>query len=116
MRIGEFEPNESGLIWVRQVPEEGTTITMRRGPDEVILSISPSVITYDHHLNKRITASIYFEIAAKYAEKVGGEIRQLGRIYTCWSNLPQVMASYPSQPLKDWSTICHGFREAITGE
>jgi hypothetical protein len=106
------------LRWERAVAEEGATVTVHVIKDALELSISPAISVFHHHLGKRITAGIYFEIAARYAEKVGGVIVQRATVEGCTSGETTkelLLASYPSMPLS-FDRICNGFRETILGE
>ena len=81
------------------------------------ISISPSISVYSHHEHKRIAASICFEIAAKYAEKVGGEVIQRGAVAGCrpiGQSGDLLLARYPVEPL-DWEHVCGGFRAVLLG-
>lgn len=125
LTIGQFRPvffapdrPEQALRWERVVAEEGATVTVHVVKDALELSISPAISVFDHHLGKRITAGIYFEIAARYAEKVGGVIVQRATVEGCTAGETTkelLLASYPSMPLS-FDRICAGFRETILGE
>jgi hypothetical protein len=80
------------------------------------LELSPSVSQYAHHADKRVSSGVYFEIAAKYAEKVGGVITQLSNVSGCTEGgvSEHILAQYPEQPLR-WEQVCPGFRETILG-
>jgi hypothetical protein len=121
LRIGHFMPRpgcqeEGGLplVWVRPIEEEGTVVTVSLSSGVFDLTISPSISSFDHHLGKRITAGVYFEIGAKYAEKVGGEIVQRATVIGCKSSEDSglVVARYPSMPMS-FERICHGFQSVL---
>ncbi|HWC31162.1 MAG TPA: hypothetical protein VG845_13865 [Dehalococcoidia bacterium] len=121
LRIGQFTPRpgcleEDGLplTWIRPVTEEGTVVTVSLSGGVFDLTISPSISTFDHHLGKRITASLYFELGAKYAEKVGGEIVQRATVIGCKSTegAGLVIARYPSMPMS-FERVCHGFQAVL---
>ncbi len=122
LTIGQFypkgsPPREAGvpLTWQRIIPEEGTVVTVSLTDGAFDLTISPSISRFDHHLGKRITAGVYFEISARYAEKVEGEIIQRATVIGCketdqGSGL--IIARYPSMPLS-FDRICHGFQSVL---
>jgi hypothetical protein len=86
LRMGMFSPtDELGLNWRRYILEEGTNVNAILLPDygALRLELSPAVSAYSHHADKRIAGGVYFEIAAKYAEKVGGLITQLSNVPGC---------------------------------
>lgn len=121
LQIGRFTPRpgcavEGGvpLTWFRPVDEEGTLVTVSLSGGVFDLTISPSISSFDHHLGKRITASLYFEIGAKYAEKVGGEIVQRATVVGCKSDegAGLIVARYPSMPLT-FDRVCHGFQAVL---
>jgi hypothetical protein len=79
------------------------------------LNISPAISVFAHHYGKRIAASVYFEIAARYAEKVGGEIVQRATVAGCKGvHAPPelVIARYPAMPMS-FERICPGFRAVL---
>jgi hypothetical protein len=106
------------LTWERRFPEEGSLVTVSLTDQALCLSISPPISIYAHHIGKRVAASVLFEIAAKYAEKVGGEVVQRGVVSGC-KVMGQpgdvVLAHYPSDPLM-FDHICPGFQAVILGE
>ena len=114
LEVGQFRL-ESG-VWRRWIEEERCHVTARMGDTYLSLSIEPTISMDSHHDGKRITAGVYFEIAAKYAEKVGGTITQHSNIGACrqGGSGELVLAEYPSSPL-DWSKICNGFQRVILG-
>jgi len=125
LTIGQFKPvyfapdqPDLAVRWERAVPEEGAIVTVHVIKDALELSISPAISSFDHHAGKRIAAGIYFEIAARYAEKVGGIVIQRATVEGCTmgeSTKELLLASYPSMPLS-FDRICNGFRETILGE
>lgn len=124
LTIGMFEPvyflpgrPDIAVNWERLVPEEGCIVRASITSESLDLNISPAISSYGHHANKRITASLYFEIAAKYAEKVGGEIIQRATVVGCkHSYQPQdlVIGHYPSSPLS-FTKVCPGFQAVLLG-
>jgi len=125
LTIGGFEPvyfdprhPDLATRWEREVPEEGTTVTVHVLDDGIELSISPAISHYDHHMDKRLAAGIYFEIAARYAEKVGGTVIQRATVEGCTSGQGTkelLLATYPTMPL-NFNRICDGFQETFLGE
>lgn len=121
LTIGQFQPLGSlpgqAVRWERQVPEEGAVVTAVLTGDSLELSIAPSISTFAHHAGKRIAAGIYFEIAAKYAEKVDGVIRQRATVEGCKLNGTQelLLARYPEMPLS-FDRVCAGFRLALLAD
>lgn len=127
--IGQFEPIYwlpgrdykdpiQAVNWERVIPEEGTIVRASITNESLDLNISPAISTYSHHYGKRITAGVYFEIAAKYAERVDGQMIQRATVVGCKpsnSNMELIIASYPLLPL-DYSKICPGFQAVILGD
>ena len=118
LKIGLFHQTINLDQWERSVEEENTIVRAILGADanSLRLELSPSISHYDHHAEKRISGGIYFEIAAKYAEKVGGEIKQLSNVVGCveGGSAEHLLGSYPSHPLM-WEKVCPGFRAVILG-
>jgi hypothetical protein len=122
LTIGQFSPKpasaeEAGipLSWQRYVEEEDAIVSVSLAGGVFDISISPSISAYEHHLGKRITAGVYFEISARYAEKVGGEILQRATVIGCKesaSSAGLVIARYPSMPMT-FDRICHGFQAVL---
>ncbi len=115
--VGMFTPvYTDGKEYGRSIPEEGTRVTATIQDDALHLQISPTISMMSHHSNKRIAASVYFEIAAKYAEKVDGTVTQMSNIGACVADgvSSKVLAVYPDSPL-DWGKICVGFAEVLAG-
>lgn len=123
LSIGQFHPKTDAQLfnsvptsWQRLIPEEGYIVTVTLDKNNFDLTISPSISTYDHHLGKRITASVYFEIASKYAEKVGGEIIQRATVVGCkdTDSAGLLVARYPSMPMS-FDRVCLGFQDVLIG-
>jgi hypothetical protein len=121
LRVGQFHPkpgtptdNGVPLAWARHIGEENTIVTVSLAGGAFDLTISPSISSFDHHLGKRLTAGVYFEISAKYAEKVDGEIVQRATVVGCKNvdGSGLVIARYPSMPLS-FDRICHGFQSVL---
>ena len=125
LTIGQFQPvyyspdrPDLATRWERQVPEEGATVTAHVVNDGIELSISPAISHYEHHMGKRLAAGIYFEIAARYAEKVGGTVVQRATVEGCTSGQGSkelLLAAYPTMPL-NFERVCNGFQASILGE
>jgi hypothetical protein len=122
LAIGQFSPKdacleEAGvpLTWQRYIEEEDSVVVVSLAGGVFDLSISPSINSFDQHLGKRITAGVYFEISARYAEKVGGEIVQRATVTGCKESAGAaglVIARYPSMPMT-FDRICHGFQSVL---
>ena len=119
LATGLFTPSiAAGVsVWERLIAEEGASVNASFGDDALNLSLSPAISTYDHHAGKRIAAGVYFEIAAKYAEKVGGTIVQLSNVVGCQADGTRqlLLAEYPLVPL-EFKRICNGFKAVLLGE
>jgi hypothetical protein len=125
LTIGRFQPvywrpnqPEVAVNWERAVPDEGAVVTASISGESLDLNISPAISAYAHHFGKRVAAGVYFEIAAKYAEKVSGEIIQRATVAGCKPDDQSqglLLARYPSMPL-DYERVCPGFRAVILGE
>ncbi len=104
----------TAVYWERAIPEEGTVVKAEIHQDVLSISISPAVSIYEHHHGKRITAGVYLEIAAKYAEKVGGEITQHATVPGCIDDgkKDRLLAQYPGMPLQ-FSQVCRGFQSVF---
>ena len=113
LAVGQFHP-VNGNYWQRNIPEEGTEVGAQLRPDSNLLqlNIQPAVSTYLQHAEKRLAASVYFEIAAKYAEKVNGTIVQYANVTGCLDPLrtERRLAAYPHEPLL-FVHVCPGFQE-----
>ena len=124
LTVGQFRPTftraEDGLAvtWERAIPEEGAVVSASIANDALELSILPAISVFAHHAGKRLAAGVYFEIAARYAEKVGGVIVQKATVQGCTDGPPAqelVLARYPEMPLS-FDRVCPGFRAVILGE
>lgn len=125
LQVGLFRPTywppsnpQYAVTWERAVPEEGALVSISIANDALELSILPAISVYAHHAGKRRTAGVYFEIAARYAEKVGGIIIQKATVAGCTDGPPSqelLLARYPEVPLS-FERICPGFRAVILGE
>lgn len=122
---GQFE-EVNDTTWIRKVAEEMTTVQAQfephhlgtngiDTPGQLTVSILPAVSAYHHHQGKRHAAGIMLEIAAKYAEKVGGLVTQHANIMECreGGEVARVLARYPLQHM-DFSAICKGWQEEFT--
>lgn len=112
----EMDAQDVPASWVREIPEEGCRVTVNLVSNKFEAKISPAISAADHHIGKRITAGVYFEIAAKYAEKIDGEIKQLSTVTLCrppeGSESSLLLAHYPELPM-DFSRICVGFQSVM---
>jgi hypothetical protein len=125
LTIGQFVPASipsDGLevprFWKRDIPEENATVNVSLTGGCFEISIAPSISNFDHHLGKRITAGVYFEISAKYAEKVGGEIIQRATVVGCKlsdQGTGLVIARYPSMPMS-FERVCAGFQQVLLND
>ena len=121
LTVGQFVPQgdpAAAVTWRREVPEEGCNVTVTLAGNEFQASITPSISHYTHHAGKRVTGGIYFEICAKYAEKVDGTVTQKSNVQGCAdpdTHFSQhVLAVYPHMPLS-WDRACNGFQSVILG-
>lgn len=121
LAIGQFA-NDSAILgddyWHRDILSEGTTVKADISGDQFTLALSPTVSSMDGHEHKREAASVMFEIAARYAEKVNGVIRQTSiNVSECMTeNMgSRTLAVYPSTRF-DFKMLCAGFRKAFMGE
>lgn len=122
LEVGLFKPvywhpgrSDLPVNWERVIPEEGTVVKASISDQSLELNLAPAISVYGHHFGKRIAASVYFEIAAKYAEKVGGEIVQRATVVGCKDReygQQLVLARYPHMPMK-WERVCRGFRTVL---
>lgn len=122
LTVGQFKPAmvdpdapDIARTWRREIPEEDATVTVSIAGGSFEINITPSISCFEHHIGKRVTASVYFEIAAKYAEKVGGEIVQRATVVGCKTpeqGLGLVVARYPHQPM-DFTRVCAGFQSVL---
>lgn len=121
LEIGMFKPtykaesSDFPTLWERRIDEENSRVTVSLAGQSFEINITPSISAYEQHAGKRITAGVYFEIAAKYAEKVGGEIIQRATVMGCRlenEDSALLLASYPSIPLM-YDRICNGFKAVL---
>lgn len=119
LTIGQFKPvgtPEHAMTWQREIPEEGATVwaTIKTVDNSLELSIGPAISAYEHHAMKRLAAGVYFEIAAKYAEKVSGIVTQRATVAGCRTDAGYgsdlMLAAYPNMPLS-FERVCRGFQE-----
>jgi hypothetical protein len=103
------------IEYSREILEEKCKVVARINPEDLSLSLDPAVSMYDQHHGKRRAASVFLEIAAKYAEKCDGKILQLSNVGLCIVDGIRVreLAQYPNQPL-DFSLLCQGWQEVFT--
>lgn len=121
LMVGQFKPTAwspeaEPVAWERLVPEESSSVVASFVNGSLDLSLVPAICIYTQHANKRIAASIYFEIAARYAEKVGGEVLQKATVPECRpvGGHGLVIARYPSLPLT-FENVCRGFQSVLAG-
>lgn len=115
LTIGQFYPtHENRNYWERPIPEENCTVTAELEMDSLVLRISPAIADHEGHHGKRITAGVYFEIAQRYSEKIGGgRIIQLSNVGQCVVNGVSVhVLAEPGEALV-YERICPGFREVL---
>jgi hypothetical protein len=120
--VGLFKPvywspgrPETAVNWEREIDSEGTVVHAALRDGSLELNLAPAISVFSQHHGKRIAASVYFEIAAKYAEKVGGTIIQRATVVGCKpSGSPQelILAEYPAMPM-NFDRICPGFRAVL---
>jgi hypothetical protein len=121
LTIGRFQPtiwsaHEEPVCWERAVPEEQARVVASLVNGSLELSLTPAICSFVQHQNKRVAASIYFEIAAKYAEKVGGEVLQKATVSECRpvGGHGLIIARYPGLPLT-FDNVCRGFQSVLIG-
>ena len=113
LRIGLFVPDTTAY-W-RRTLEDGLMVTAYAADDALILSLSPSVASWDGHAEKRVAASCMFEMATRYAEKVNGTIIQAGiTVPLCQTEgtHTRTLAVYPETRF-DYKMLCPGWRAAF---
>lgn len=124
LTVGLFKPtywngqSKVAVNWERHIEAEGTAVHAAFRDGSLELNLAPAISVYSQHSGKRIAASVYFEIAARYAEKVAGTIVQRATVVGCKAGgQPQelVLAEYPGQPMS-FDRICAGFRAVLQGE
>lgn len=116
LAVGLFTKN-AGSGWSREIPEENTRVSAYLSGDALELSLTPSVSSMEGHHHKRIAAGVMYEIAARYAERVDGQIKQTGiNVAECMAEgIPaRVIAQYPEKRL-DFDRLCPGWRDVFTG-
>jgi len=118
--LGDLQLTQRSIIsglWERAIAEEGSRVKARIDADALRLWCVPVIHHYAQHAQRRMAASVYFEVAAKYAEKVHGTITQHQNVAGCTADGTRslVVARYPNLPLR-WDRICAGFREALLGD
>jgi hypothetical protein len=117
LQIGQFKPADPATAWERHIPEEGCQVRASLDFGGLSLNIYPTISTFEAHLGKRIAAGVFFEIAAKYAEKVGGEIVQLSTVTGCRveaGSAQLLVARYPDVPMS-FDRVCAGFQAVFLG-
>jgi hypothetical protein len=124
LEVGLFRPvywlpGEPDLAanWERAIPEEGAVVNASLLDGALELNISPAISLFSHHHGKRLAASVYFEIAARYAEKVGGEVIQRATVLGCKPRERShdlVLARYPDLPMS-FDRVCPGFQAVLLG-
>jgi hypothetical protein len=116
LTIGGFEPTDQArTMWRRSIDEEHSSVLARFETDHLVLSISPSISNMAHHHGKRVTASIYFEIAARCAEKAGATITQRATVMGCRPDHGEcllLVARYPDLPIS-FDRVCQGFQSVL---
>jgi hypothetical protein len=108
---GGFEERETGRFR-REVPTEEVAVYanfINRTYLEV--GINPLITLLEHHAHKRTAAGIMFEISARYAEKVDGEVWQAGvNVPECQKDgMRHLIAKYPEQRM-DFNLVCMGWQ------
>ena len=119
LAVGLFEVNKTNVVeYVRDVPEEHSLVAANFNDHELRLTIRPAINNMQQHIGKRVTASIMFEIAWRYAEKLGSdaEIWQLSNIGECLveHGTNNMIAKIGLKPFQ-WNDVCLGFRREILG-
>jgi len=116
LRVGQFEARdgidpEEAYGYQRLILDEGAAVHATITDKHLELSISPAISSDLQHHGKRRTAGVYFEIAARYAEKVNGIITQHSNVGSCITDGVRMrpLASYPEVPLQ-FDQVCIGFR------
>lgn len=117
MERGLFLPT-SETSWERKLEDEGTSVTASIVEGRVSFSIYPSISMYAQHRDKRLAASVLFEVAARYAQHVNGEVVQRGLVGGCrpsgTATGDVVIARYPHVHLEH-AAICTGFQAVLQG-
>ena len=120
LALGRFTLTETQPHrWERIIPEEAVSVTAYTYGDHLEIALSPSISSLQQHHDKRIAAGVMYEIAAKYAEKVNGQIVQTSiNVPECMSGIgmpeQHIIAQYPDQPL-NFERVCPGFQQVLLG-
>lgn len=123
LAIGQFKGvytasgSDYPTLWERVIREENARVTVSLAGQNFEVNISPSISEFAQHLGKRVTAGVYFEIAAKYAEKVSGEVVQRATVLGCKDDYQEAalrIANLPLMPL-NFERVCKGFQAVILG-
>lgn len=114
LRLGMFEQVPSTSLWTRHIWDENTAVSAHQEGDALVLTLAPVVASFEGHAHKRIAASVMYEIACRYAQKVNGTITQEAiNVAECRLEGPtRTLAVYPETRF-DYSMLCAGFREAF---
>lgn len=124
LTIGQFKPvywspgkPETAIHWERLLESEGTVVHAALRDGTLELNLAPAISVMSQHEGKRLAAGVYFEIAAKYAESVGGIIVQRATVLGCKPHETQelILAKYPDMPM-DFTKICKGFQAVLLGD
>lgn len=85
--------------------------------NSILLSLSPSISTWQGHFDKRDAIGVMYEIATRYAEKIGGRIEQEGiNVAECMGEgRTRLLAQYPELPMR-YENLCPGFKAVFLGE
>lgn len=117
LTIGQFT-NDGFNRWMRSIEEEQTAVIANLMEDGLLLSLTPAVASMAGHHDKRIAASVMYEMAARYAEKVNGVVQQEGiNVPECRDpeHVHRTLAVYPDTRL-DFAMLCPGFRVVFLGD
>lgn len=121
LAIGLFVPDSDNQVYKRALTDEETAVMASFRSSYLNLSIEPAITVGDHHDPKRLAAGVMFEIAARYAQKVNGQVYQRAQISECRE--PErvdpggrgvLVASYPEMPLR-YEALCHGWQRVLGG-
>jgi hypothetical protein len=110
LAVGQFVPNDNETQWTRKVGD--TVVVAHVQADRLTLSLSPHITADAHHEGRRDAAGVYFEIAARYAEKVDGTVQQRATIVACGQEPIRTIARYPERPLT-FDQCCPGFQRTF---
>jgi len=80
--------------------------------DRLILTLQPAITSWEGHHLRRISASVAYEIASRYAEKVNGIIRQESiNVRECMGEgSNRVLAVVPDTRFS-YANLCAGFQQ-----